>query len=251
MERKLKNWDRYANLSKFGILKKKFRDGSYKFLTRIINLSYHKKLSKYKKLKNLIVDLTRANKFSADISDCLALYEDIINFKPNYILELGPGTSTAAICLAINEVKEKDKNYSPVFIAIESRTEWLDYHLKNIPSKLLSNVELIIRDEKVKTFNGEKVAYYENIPVHPYEYIHVDGPDIHGLGVDLQSDLITLEKHLNKNCLIMFDGRRNAARYSRKNMSGFKFRRHSKTLNHMISKKKIENGFIFDFFIKN
>ena len=41
-------------------------------------------------------------------------------------------------------------------------------------------------------------------------------PDIHGLGVDLQSDIITLEKNLNKNCLIMFDGRRNAARYSKK-----------------------------------
>ena len=197
MERKLKKWDRYANLSKFEILKKKFRDTTYKFLTRIINLTYHKKLSKYKKLKNLIIDLTRTNKFSADISDCLALYEDIIYFRPNYILELGPGTSTAAICLAINEVKEKNKNYSPVFIAIESRSEWLDYHIKTIPNKLLSNVELILRDEKVKTLNGEKVAFYENIPLHPYEYIHVDGPDIHGLGVDLQSDLLTLEKHLN------------------------------------------------------
>ena len=251
MERKLKKWDRYANLSRFGILKKKFRDGSYKFLTRIINLTYHKKLSKYKKLKKLIVDLTLANKFSEDISDCLALYEDIINLKPNYILELGPGTSTAAICLAINEVKKKHKNYSPTFIAIESRSEWLDYHFKNIPSELLTNVELIISYEKVKTFYGEKVAFYENIPEHPYDYIQVDGHDIHGLGVDLQSDIITLEKNLNKNCLIMFDGRRNAARYSRKNMSGFKFRRHSKTLNHMISKKKIKNGFIFDFVIKN
>lgn len=251
MNTKLKKWDPYANLSLFGIAKKLLRDGAYFCLTKLIDLSYHKKLLKYPELKNLILDLTKANKMSADISDCLALYEDILRLKPNFILELGPGTSTAAISLAINKVKEKVNNYAPVFVAVESRKEWLNYQLRKIPKELLSNVELLLKKEKVKTFKGKKVAYYEDIPIHPYDYIHIDGPDIHGLGVDLQLDLISLEKYLNENCLVVFDGRRNASRFSRKNMSGFKFRRHSKTLNHMISKKTISNGFFFDFIIKN
>ncbi len=251
MVNKLKKWDKYANLTKFQILIKKLRDNTYHFLTNVINISYHKRLSRYSKLEDLIINLTKANKMSADISDCLALYEDILNFKPNYILELGPGTSTAAICLAIEQVKQKHKSYKPTFVAIESRLEWLNYHKENIPKYLLSNVQLIFREEKTKKLKGEKVAFYENIPILPYDYIHVDGPDIHGLGVDLQSDLISLEKYLNQECLIVFDGRRNASRFSRRNMSGFNFRRHSKTLNHMISKIHIKNGFFLDFLIRN
>ena len=250
LNKKLKKWNKYSQLSKIGIFKKKLRDRTYLFIRKIINYTYHKRLSKYPKLKELI-DLSRANKMSADIADCLALYEDILNLKPNYILELGPGISTAAICLGIDKIKENDINYSPVFVAIESRPEWLNYQKENIPKELLLNVDLISRKEGVKFLHGKEVAYYENIPLNPYEYIHVDGPDIHGLGVDLQGDLIYLEKYLNKNCLIVFDGRRNAARFSRKYMSSFKFRRHSKTLNHMISKENIQNGFIFDFFKKN
>lgn len=252
MTRKLKKWDKYANLSKFGIIKKKLRDKTYFFLTGLINLFYHRKLSKYPKLKSLIVNLAKANHLmSADISDCLALYEDILQLKPNFILELGPGTSTAAICLAINQVKEEKKDYDPVFIAIESREEWLNYQVENIPKEVLSNVEILLREEKVKTFKGNKVAYYENIPIYKYDYIHVDGPDIHGLGVDLQLDMISLENHIDQNCVIVFDGRRNASRFSRKNMSGFYFRRHSKTLNHIISKNNIKNGFFLDFLIRN
>ncbi len=251
MTKSLKKWDKYANLSKFGIFRKNLRDKTYLYLTKLINYSYHRKLSKYAKLKNLIVKLINANKMSADISDCLALYEDILNLKPKYILELGPGTSTMAICLAIDEVKSKQKSYSPTFIAIESRPEWLKYHKENIPKDLLLNVELLLREEKIKTYKDKKVAFYEDIPIHPYEYIHVDGPDIHGLGVDLQLDLISLENYLNEKCLIVFDGRRNASRFSRKNMTGFNFRRHSKTLNHMISKQNIKNGFILDFLIRN
>ena len=251
MTRKLKKWDKYSNLSIYGRIRKKIRDKTYTLLTKLIDLTYHRRLSKYPKLKSLIVDLSKANRMSADISDCLALYEDILRLKPNFILELGPGTSTAAICLAIDEVKLEDKDYAPVFVAIESRKEWLDYQIQKIPKEVLSNVELLLREEKVKTFKGNKVAYYENVPIYKYDYIHIDGPDIHGLGVDLQLDLISLEKHLDENCLIVFDGRRNASRFSRKNMSGFNFRRHSKTLNHMISKKNINNGFALDFLIRN
>jgi len=251
MESKSKVWDRYANLTKSEIFRDKVRYETYLFLTKIINYFYHRRLSRYSKLKDLIVNLTKANKMSADISDCLALYEDILNIKPKYILELGSGTSTAAICLAIDKIKEKENNYSPVFVSIESRPKWFNYHKENIPKDLLCNVQLIFREEKIKILHGEEVAFYENIPIHPYEYIHVDGPDIHGLGVDLQSDLISLEKHLNDKCLIVFDGRRNTSRFSRRNMSGFNFRRHSKTLNHMISKEKINNGFFLDFLIRD
>tara|TARA_B100000401_G_C52790116_1_gene712969 strand:- start:731 stop:1486 length:756 start_codon:yes stop_codon:yes gene_type:complete len=251
MRKKLKKFDKFAGLSNIEIIQKKLRDKTYLLLRRFINYRYHKKLSSFKELKNLIDELSKANKMSADISDCIALYEDILNYQPNYILELGPGTSTSAICLAISKIKEAKPNYKPTFIAIESREEWMEYHLENIPKELLKNVELITRKEDTKVFKNEKVAYYKDIPLHPYNYIHVDGPDIHGLGVDLQSDLIALEKYLNNDCIIVFDGRRNAARFSRKHMHGFKFRRHSKTLNHIISKKNIRNGFLLDFLIRN
>ncbi len=247
---KIKKWDKFKGLNKRQIILKKIKQKLYLMIRDIINISYHKRLNKYSGLKKLL-DESRKNKMAADISDCIAVYEDILSLKPNYILELGPGTSTAAICLAINEIREIYKDYSPTFIAIESRKEWLKYHQENLPSNLQQNVKLMLSDELTSTFNGEEVAYYEFIPSYPYDYIHVDGPDIHGLGVDLQRDLISLEKDLSENCVIVFDGRKNASRFSRKNMNNFKFRRHSKTLNHIISKKPIKNGFLFDFLIKD
>ena len=127
----------------------KIRDKLFIVLKKLININYHKRLLIHNKLGDFIDALSKANDMSADISDCIAVYEDIINLKPNYILELGPGTSTVAMCLAINEVKEVEPNYSPVFVAIESREEWLDYHKKTIPIELQSNVDLISRDEAV------------------------------------------------------------------------------------------------------
>jgi len=258
-EKKIKRRiDKYNGLSNIGIFKKKIRDKIYNIIRKVIDEYYLKRLKNYKELDFHLRALAKAKTKvagggarAADISDCLALYEDIINIRPKFILELGPGSSTAAICLAINSVKEKNPSYDPVFIAVESKQEWLDFHKKSIPNELISNVDLILRDEKVKNLFGQKVAYFESIPVYPYEYIHVDGPDIHGLGVNLQSDLITLENHLNENCVIVFDGRKKASRFSRKHMKGFNFRRHSKTLNHMLSKKHLKNGFLFDFLRRN
>ena len=253
-----RRYDKFKNLSEFQKYKKVIRDKIYLFIRRIIDIRYHKKLLEYTELNILLNNLSEAkNKITgsgprtADISDCLALYEDVLKLKPNFILELGPGSSTAAICLAISIIKRNNPSYSPVFIAVESQKYWLDFYMKNIPDNLLENVSMILRNELTKDFKGKKVAYYDNLPIYPYEFIHVDGPDIHGLGVDLQSDLITLEKHLSDECLIIFDGRRNASRFSRNNMSKFNFRRHSKTLNHMISKTNIKNGFIFDFLKRN
>ena len=50
-----------------------------------------------------IDDIVGENKMSADPIDCYSLYEDILERKPQCILELelGPGASTIAICLAI------------------------------------------------------------------------------------------------------------------------------------------------------
>lgn len=252
-----KRINKYEGLSKIGKFKKRIRDKIYNFIRKIIDLNYQKRLTKYRKLDFYMRELFIAKQKvvgkgprTADISDCIALYEDVINYRPKFILELGPGSSTAAICLAIDFIKNKDHNYKPVFIAVESQRDWFEFYKKNIPKHLLANVDLILRDEKTHILYEEEVAYYENIPIYPYEYIHVDGPDIHGLGVHYQSDLITLEKHLNENCIIVFDGRKKASRFSMAHMTGFNFRRHPKTLNHMISKKRLKNGFILDLLKK-
>ena len=240
-------WNKYHNFNKLQILLKKLRDKLYLLTRKLINNYYLPKLKLYPELYKFTNDLSKRNKKSCNLSDVLALYEDVLKLKPNYILELGPGTSTIAICLAIAQLKIKDKKYNPIFYAVESRKEWLDYHINNLPKGLAENVNLILREEMVTNFKNKKLAYYKDIPLLPYELIHVDGPDIHGLGVDFQKDLIDLEPCLPYNCKIIFDGRRNAARFSRKIMKNFNFRRDSRTLNHIISRKKIENAFFLDF----
>jgi hypothetical protein len=189
---------------------------------------YKIKLYKYKELDALIKDFAKSRSLAIDISDAIALYEYIINRKPNYILEFGPGTSSNIICLAILNQKKKDPNYNPIFISLEHHKDWLDFHHQTFKKELAPYCQMILVPTILSAFNGEGACKYAEIPDYPYDFIFVDGPSPSEQGVLISTDCIELADKLSPTCTIVFDGREASAKatYSLLKEKGFKKRRH-------------------------
>lgn len=193
---------------------------------------YCLKLLKYPELNNILKYYKKSKSMAIDKADGLALYEKVISLRPNYILELGPGTSTAVISLAISRIKNKNKLYNPKFIAIDDSEEWLGFHNEMFPNDLRDNVELISRDCSTEVLNEEKLAYFLDIPDFPYEFIHVDGPNNTKFGAKASSDVIRLSRNI-KGCVIYFDARQKTARITCR-ILGVDYQRHFFTLNPLV-----------------
>lgn len=162
-------------------------------------------------------------------ADYLALYEGIRRRGPMHVLELGAGRSTAVMALA--------HTWRPgvgSFVAVEESQEWIADHRRIIPQEFLSRVELIQRDVGVQEVDGKQCASYKDIPVRPYEFVHIDGPALRKNGVDCSGDVIDLLPHLGRRCFITFDGREPSARFVQPYLerAGFRMRRHPFTLSY-------------------
>ena len=216
----------------------KIRSTLIVWLRLILRAIYALRLSKYPELKKLLDDFASSESAAVDLADAIAIYEVILNRRPKYLLELGPGTSSVVIALAINRIKKDDSSYSPVFVAIEENEQWLSYHEKHFPAELRPLVQMICRPAVSKVIGNEKVACYAEIPVHPYEFIHIDGPDFLKHGVKVSSDLVDLEPHLASSCYVIFDGRQDSARFAMKHLhlKNFVSHRNQYSLNHEMSR---------------
>ena len=205
-------------------------------LRRVLRAIYALRLSKYPELKELLAAYSSSESAAVDLADAIAIYEIILSRRPRYLLELGPGTSTVIITLAISQVRKSDPNYKPVFVAIEENEQWLSYHEKHFSPELRGLVEMIHRPSVGKMLGDRKVACYSEIPIHPYEFIHVDGPDFLKHGATVSSDLIDLEPHLSKSCYVIFDGRQDSARFAAQHLPSFMSNRNPYSLNHELSR---------------
>lgn len=158
--------------------------------------------------------------------DALSLYRTVLKRRPNCILELGAGYSSAVIALAI-----KDAGYKPRFVAIEEDPQWLTHHVEATPEDLRQFVEYRQSNVSTRNFGGVKAAYYSDLPSLPYEMIHVDGPQLANNGVRASCDPINLKDDLGENCVIMFDAREDTVRLLKKELAtaGFSMRRHPMT----------------------
>jgi len=208
----------------------KIRSTLIVWLRSILCRIYALRLSKYPELKKLLDAFASSECNAVDLADAIAIYEVILNRRPKYILELGPGTSSVVIALAINRIKKYESSYSPVFVAIEENEQWLSYHEKHFPAELRPLVQMICRPVVSKVIGNEKVDCYAEIPVHPYEFIHIDGPS----KAKVSSDLVDLEPHLASSCYVIFDGRQDSARFAMKHLhlKNFVSHRNQYSLNH-------------------
>jgi len=179
------------------------------------------KARRYPDMIRVIESMSGATATGVGIADYLALYEHVLYARPRYILELGAGLSSAVIAAATVAA-----DYQPRFVAVEENPEWTAHHRVIIAPELLERIELIERRAEA-TANG---AHYINLPILPYDFVHVDGPAT----PDVTCDIIELSPHLASRCRIIFDGREASARHARPHLeaAGFRLRRGPLTLSH-------------------
>lgn len=180
-------------------------------------------------------ELQKTKNAAADLGDCLSIYRTVRKLKPMYLLELGPGISTHIICKAIEDIKKVDKEYSPIFIAIEENSKWMTYHKSQIPKQYKNLVQYQQSDvTDNKDENNIEYSYYKSIPDYPYEFIHVDGPAgspksrLHWYSTDLNR----IWERLSPNCYVMLDGRDATGRFWLRSIKHCKIHRHPFTLSY-------------------
>ncbi len=216
----------------------KIRSALISWLRSILCVIYALRLSKYPELKRLLDAFASTESAAIDLADAIAIYEVILRRRPKYLLELGTGTSSVVIALAINRLQKEDATYTPTFITIEENEQWLNYHEQHFPIELRPLAQIICRPVVGKVIGNEKVACYAEIPIYPYEFIHIDGP-LKLLGAKVSSDLLDIEPHLANCCYAIFDGRHDSARFAMRHLESknFSFHRNLYSLNHELSRE--------------
>jgi hypothetical protein len=202
-------------------------------VTSLLDAIYSRRLRRYDQLRTLLAELgprgggDSIRSTGVSEADSVALYEAVRERQPRHVLELGAGRSSAVIALAMSGCGD--------FVAVEENSNWLADHRRVIPDELLARIELIQRDPIKREIDGMPCGCYRDIPLRPYEFVHVDGPAIPKIaGARCRGDVIELLPHLGLRCLIVFDGSEVSARFARPYLerSGFKTRRHPFTLSY-------------------
>ena len=219
----------------------RFRSHAIVFLRKFLRFMSSIRLSRYPNLRDLLEKFAKSKSAAIDLADAIGLYEHVLSIKPNCILELGPGTSTNIICLAIDEIRKTDLSYSPTFLSFEENSEWLSFHEETFRPDLRKYVTLgsLPTAKKASDVLGENVAYYVDIPRLPYDFVFIDGPDFLSFGCSWSSDAIDLASTFAQRVSIVFDGREHTVRESWKRLQskGFKLRRNFYSLSYEICRE--------------
>ena len=204
------------------------RSASIVCLRKILRSIYSLKLHRYPTLKLILNTFSSSKSAALDLADAIALYEYITLRRPSCILELGPGTSTNIICQAIEDIQQRDSSYSPRFLSYEENPSWLLYHEQAFVPELRKHVELALMDSAMTKLDGVETAHYLCLPILPYDFILIDGPDFLRHGCQWSCDVLDLMEGLADKVLIVFDGRERTVRevWSRLKNQGFSLSRH-------------------------
>ncbi len=110
-------------------------------------------------------------------SDLWILYNTVRARKPKEILECGPGVSTLVMAYALFE-NEKE-GYRGKITAMEELEYYFDMATKLLPDYLHSYVEFILSPRIEANYYLFRGVCYRDIPDRAYDFVFVDGPDLH------------------------------------------------------------------------
>lgn len=210
------------------------RSDTIQLTRRALRTLYAARLRQYPELRSLMASFHASRSAAIDLSDAIALFEHVVQRRPTGLLELGAGTSSAVLALAITEVQRVDPTYRPRFVAVEENPDWLEYHVAQTPKALSAHIQWMTCPVRVKVLDGWQVAHYADLPPMTVDFLHIDGPDLAAHAVDASSDASDLLRCYAPSALIAFDGREATSRLCKRRLeeAGFRFSRHRFTLNH-------------------
>lgn len=185
------------------------------YLRKVLRWIYARRLGQYPALKRLVEGFQKSESAAVDLADAIALYEHVLRLKPKCILELGPGTSTNVICLAIKEIQASDPEYCPIFLSFEEDPQWSHYHENLFEPSLRKYVKLDVLPTAKKQVKGSEVgpaAYYVGLPKLPYDFVFIDGPRCQRHECKWSCDVLELLEFFAQRVWIVFDSREITAR---------------------------------------
>jgi hypothetical protein len=221
-------------------MNKTIRPAVSRTLRSVLGLSYRKRLRRFPELAELIAEMAASRSAAIDQCDALALFEHVSEQRPENILELGAGTSSAVIALAILHARRLVPAYQPRFVAVEERSEWMDYHVHQTPAHLSACIEWTARAVETTSIHGVTAVRYRDLPDMKIGFLHIDGPDLQAHNAQASIDALDLIGRMAPAAAVAFDGREASARLAAAALerAGFRFRRHPFTLNHWFIRER-------------
>jgi len=163
-------------------LKKKFR--------------YQYKIDSYLKNKSL---------FETQYYDLENLINLIKKIKPKYVLELGGGFSTIAMCYAL-DFNFKKYGIRGKLVSYDQSKHYLNLTKKILPPKFSKYVSFKFSTLKLKKFNNQYVSIFSKIIIKDYNFIYEDRFDHKKTRIG--ADILFLERKIKSNFSFVVDGHR-------------------------------------------
>jgi hypothetical protein len=152
------------------------------------------------------LDARPYNALTAEYCDLWFLYNYIKQIKPERVLEIGSGCSTAVMARAM------DENNLGTLYSVDESEAWASSTMTALPS-----ARVVMSTSPVVKRSG--IAYYEELPIVDPQFIYIDGPNLKKYEfksqpgeVDYQEirlsvDMLRLEPSLTPGCAVLFDQR--------------------------------------------
>ena len=192
-------------------LKHPYSSIRYIILKRVNNslkkkFKYQYKIDKYLKNKSL---------FETQYYDLENLINLIKNIKPKYVLELGGGFSTIAMCYAL-DYNYKKYGIKGKLISYDQSKYYLNLTKKLIPPKFSKYVTFQFSSLKLKKFNNQYVSIFSKIIIKDYNFIYEDRYDHNKTRIG--ADILFLEKKIKSNFSFVVDGHRYIVKFLKENL---------------------------------
>jgi hypothetical protein len=161
------------------------------------------------------VDSRPSNAIMAEYCDLWFLYNYIRQVRPQRVLELGGGCSTAIIAMAMNE------NRCGTLWSVDESEAWARAAWEPLPPELRRRVYM----HHTPVIVEDKTAHYQDIPKTDPQFIYVDGPNLKKWAsklkpdeiayqeIILSDDMVRLEPFLTPGCAVLFDQRNDSVQF--------------------------------------
>jgi hypothetical protein len=141
-----------------------------------------------------------ADAFPPTWTDLLLLYRLVRERRPDHVLELGSGCSTAILAQALYE------NRRGTLYTVDVDQHWLDVALSYVPKAAQAQVQPIYGPAVLSEYKGRQVWRHTSLPDVPLCMLYLDSPPLTA-EVNVAVDPLDLEDRFRPGFVGVVDGR--------------------------------------------
>lgn len=181
------------------------------YVARLIERRARRELAQHPALLSLLEAYReKSASTGASYSDYLVLYRWVRKHKPSEVLECGTGVTTVAIAYALRE-NHREGGPKGRVTSMEESASYFDSARAIFPQELEEYTDIVLSPAIVDHYHIFRGARYTTIPDRPYDFVFVDGPDLHnnptGSDVAFNMDLVHLIRSSERPIAAIVDTR--------------------------------------------